>query len=708
MTGDDLNKRERSHGGAESADFRGGEGAESLKSGLSLALPLGGAAALIGLAVIFGWIFRVQFLVQPISNAVPMQFNTALAFALAGTALLVSNRRQAKIALVFGLAVFLTGFITLLQYITGSDFGIDELFMNAWVDTKTSSPGRMAPNTALSFAIFGLAAIPLSLRAVREKLQFASAIAGVLIAALGGIALCGYIFGIETAYGWGMYTRMAPLTAACFILLGSALTLAAKRRAEIALGERVFWLAPISSIGVFAGSVALWQALYVHLEDTDKSAAAIVFLSGVVMAALLGLAIRFGQQSRDQKTKLALLNVALEAKIAELEKTLEALRRAESEKSEFETAKLRAEVSFQAIIGASPMGMCLYELDGSDNLMLVHANPAASRIFGFDVSPLTGLQMDEAFPAMKGTELLEQYKNVARTGEPLRIEETIYEDENFTGAYDVYAFKTVGRRMCIMFMDVTERKKFAIERERLIRELEAKNAELERFTYTVSHDLRSPLITIKSFVGMIGQDAEKGRTDRMLDDLGRIASAADKMDNLLSELLELSRIGRIIGPTEKIDMNRLFRDVAELLDGRIRETGAKIEIGNGMPEVSGDKQRIMEVAQNLVDNALKFSAKTGAPLVKIGHEIRDGECVFFVSDNGPGIEPQYTEKVFGLFEKLSNESAGTGVGLALVKRIVEFHGGRVWVEPAPGGGAAFFFTLPLSSKDASFTEGTEK
>lgn len=708
MTGDDIQEAERVRAGTKSPDDGVSARPNLGRHEFALSALLGSAAALVGLSVIAGWIFHVRFLVQPIPGAVPMQFNTALGMLLIGLALIVAHRKSPWIFAALGAATALIGIATISQYAAGRSLGFDDLFVKAWITNGFTGPSAMAPNTAVCFLILGSALITMSLKLRGEKGYYYVALAGAIVSSLGGIALCGYIFGIETAYGWGMFTRMAPTTAFCFILLGAGIAHAAKIYGDKMAGGRVFWLASISAIAVFAGSVALWQALYVHLEDTDKSAAAIVFLAGIAMAALLGLAIRNGQITRDQKTRLALLNVALETKLAELEVTLEALRRAEGQKSIFETAKQLAEVSFLAIFRASPMGMCLYELDEADNLILIHANPAASRIFGFEVSHLTGLPMEEAFPAMKGTELLERYKSVAKTGEPLQIEETFYEDDNFAGAYDVHAFKTVARRMCIMFMDVTERRKFAVERERLIRELEAKNAELERFTYTVSHDLRSPLITIKSFVGMIGQDAEKGRIDRMQGDLGRIAAAADKMDNLLSELLELSRIGRIIGPTERIDMSALFRDVVELLDGRIRESDARVEIEDGMPDVFGDKQRIMEVAQNLIDNALKFSAETVAPLVKIGHETRDGETVFYVSDNGPGIEPQYREKVFGLFEKLSIDSAGTGVGLALVKRIVEFHGGRIWVEPPSGGGAAFYFTLPLTLQDTNFTKGTEK
>lgn len=234
-------------------------------------------------------------------------------------------------------------------------------------------------------------------------------------------------------------------------------------------------------------------------------------------------------------------------------------------------------------------------------------------------------------------------------------------------------------------------------RQNLISELEAKNAELERFTYTVSHDLKSPLFTIRGFLGYLEQDALAGNHARMRSDMQRITDATDKMQQLLNDLLELSRVGRLRNEAEYVAFEDLAREAVELVHGRIMERGVAVHIDSNMPVVYGDKPRLLEVVQNLVDNAAKFMGDQPNPRIEIGwNGEEDGKYIFCVRDNGMGISTEHHERIFGLFNKLDVKADGTGIGLALVKRIVEVHGGRIWVESEPGKGSAFYFTLPAS------------
>ena len=245
-------------------------------------------------------------------------------------------------------------------------------------------------------------------------------------------------------------------------------------------------------------------------------------------------------------------------------------------------------------------------------------------------------------------------------------------------------------------LELAERKRVEAERERVIKELESKNAELERFTYTVSNDLKSPLITIGGFIGLLEEDIRLGNADKFGKDLQRIREAKDKMHRLLNELLELSRIGRMMNIATDTPMAQIVEEALNLTRGRIMEKNIQVEVADELPTVHGDRPRLVEVLQNLIDNAAKFTAGQSDPHIQIGATQQGGETVFFVSDNGIGIEPVYQEKVFGLFDKLDPKSEGTGVGLALVKRIVEVHGGWIWVESAgTGRGSMFCFTLPV-------------
>jgi signal transduction histidine kinase/ABC-type amino acid transport substrate-binding protein len=241
----------------------------------------------------------------------------------------------------------------------------------------------------------------------------------------------------------------------------------------------------------------------------------------------------------------------------------------------------------------------------------------------------------------------------------------------------------------------------AADRERTLaeirdanRKLEAKNAELERFTYAVSHDLRSPLITIRGFLDHLERSAAAGRLDRFREDAARIEGAAARMDALLHDLLELSREGRALGAVSKVPMAAVARDAEALLRGPLRDRGVSLEIASDLPVVTGDRPRLLEVLQNLMENAIKFMGDQREPRIHVGFRIESANPVFLVADNGIGIEEKHREKIFQLFERLNPRAEGTGVGLALVKRIVEAHGGRIWVEsPASGPGSIFCFTL---------------
>jgi PAS domain S-box-containing protein len=236
------------------------------------------------------------------------------------------------------------------------------------------------------------------------------------------------------------------------------------------------------------------------------------------------------------------------------------------------------------------------------------------------------------------------------------------------------------------------------ERATLITELEGRNAELERFTYTVSHDLKSPLVTIRGFLGYIREDANSGDMERFEKDLNRIANAADKMQSLLNDLLELSRIGRIINAPEDIPFDQIVREALDLVIGPSEEDRVVVDLQENLPIIRGDHPRLVEVIQNLVSNAIKFMGDQPLPHIAIGLKEydKDGKPVFFVSDNGVGIEPQYHERIFGLFNRLDPSVNGTGIGLTLVRRIIEVHGGRIWVESELGKGSTFIFTLPLA------------
>ena len=253
-----------------------------------------------------------------------------------------------------------------------------------------------------------------------------------------------------------------------------------------------------------------------------------------------------------------------------------------------------------------------------------------------------------------------------------------------------------------MHIDVTEQKRAEEEREALIHELERRNAELERFTYTVSHDLKSPLVTIHGFLGMLEKDVAAGDAERVARDIRHIGRAATTMKELLNDLLELSRAGRLVHPSATIPMKELVDAALERVGGELEARGVTVDVPGDLPSLFGDRARLVEVFQNLLSNAVKFMGDQPRPHIEIGGQTTPGETLCFIRDNGIGIAPAYHEKIFDLFERLNVEMEGTGIGLTLVKRIIELHGGRVWVvSEGPGRGSTFCFALPTSGKDAA-------
>jgi signal transduction histidine kinase len=224
-------------------------------------------------------------------------------------------------------------------------------------------------------------------------------------------------------------------------------------------------------------------------------------------------------------------------------------------------------------------------------------------------------------------------------------------------------------------------------------ELSAANKELDSFAYSVSHDLRAPLRAVDGFALMLDEDYA-----RQLDDEGRrligvVRSSARRMSQLIDDLLEFSRLGRKELARERIDMAQVAREVA----AEIAPGAAAIEIAQ-LPAASGDRSLLRQVWVNLIGNAVKYSTKTQNPRVEVGARAEGPMTVYWVRDNGAGFDMKSAAKLFGVFQRLHRpeEFPGTGVGLAIVQRVVTRHGGRIWAEAEPGKGACFYFTLPAA------------
>jgi signal transduction histidine kinase len=202
-------------------------------------------------------------------------------------------------------------------------------------------------------------------------------------------------------------------------------------------------------------------------------------------------------------------------------------------------------------------------------------------------------------------------------------------------------------------------------------------------------------VTIKGFIGSIGRDLQDMKYERAQKDIVRVATAADKMYETLTGLLELAQIGRVVNRTEDVDLVQLAQEALATAHEQIQVRNVAVKIFPDLPIVHGDRIRLREIYENLIINATKYMGNQTEPIIEIGKRVTDNETTLFVKDNGMGIDPRYSSRIFNLFEKLDPNSDGTGIGLAIVKRIVENHGGKIWVESdGSGKGSTFCFTIP--------------
>lgn len=245
--------------------------------------------------------------------------------------------------------------------------------------------------------------------------------------------------------------------------------------------------------------------------------------------------------------------------------------------------------------------------------------------------------------------------------------------------------------------DVTGRREMEEALRRQTEALSRSNAELEAFAYVASHDLRQPLRTVNSYAALLERELGAAISDDAKEFLGFIRDGAKRMDRLVVDLLEYSRVGRNCAPFSPVATATTAQDAVANLNAALQESGGAVAISPDLPTVRGDESELLRLFQNLIGNAIKYRHPERPPQIAVTAEAQDDHLLFSVADNGIGVAPQHFERIFGIFQRLHGPAdgvEGTGVGLALCKKIVEHHGGRIWVESAPSEGCVFRFTLP--------------
>ncbi|MCA9241565.1 MAG: PAS domain S-box protein [Planctomycetales bacterium] len=242
-------------------------------------------------------------------------------------------------------------------------------------------------------------------------------------------------------------------------------------------------------------------------------------------------------------------------------------------------------------------------------------------------------------------------------------------------------------------VDITERKRLEQGLRESREALEQSNMELKQFAYIASHDLQTPLRTIAGFAQLLSDDFAEKLDDDARAYIGRIVSGCTRMQTLIDDLLAYSRVESRTRPFERVDMDEVLRDVASMLEADLAEVAGELR-RQPLPVVQGDRSQLTQLLMNLIGNGLKYHGEV-PPVINVSAEQADGHWVFAVRDNGIGIAEQHHDKIFEIFRRLHTQHKypGTGIGLAVCRRIVERHGGKIWAASKPGEGATFSFTL---------------
>jgi PAS domain S-box-containing protein len=369
-----------------------------------------------------------------------------------------------------------------------------------------------------------------------------------------------------------------------------------------------------------------------------------------------------------------------------------------TEKKQAENALIKAELRYRTLFERSPDGVAIYH---TKTLLPVEYNDKACQQLGYSRDEFSKLTMGEIEVGVDQERINERLAYIMDTGQATF--ETVYrtkEGRLLDVLVTIQAIMIDNQRMAFVLMrDITGMKLVEASLWRRTEELQRSNEELEQFAYVASHDLQEPLRMVSSFVKLLQRDY-KGRLDENADEYIFFAvDGVNRMYALINDLLDYSRVKTGGKEFLQTDMNQVLEEALSNLKLAIDNTKARIS-AEPLPTLEVDRGQMVELLQNLIGNAIKYRKPDEQPIIDIKAQRKTGDWIISVQDNGIGIAPQYHERIFGLFQRLHvwGEYEGTGIGLAIAKRIVERHGGHIWVESEPGIGSSFSFSIPVEKE----------
>lgn len=663
------------------------------------------ASLLVGVCVIVGWLADIDVLKRIRPGFAAMNPTTAGLFILAGASfrLLIaskpfpSGRAVGRVLATIILAAAVTRLIG--QFVPWAR--IDQVFLGGLLRAEPlGSRNGMARNTAAAFALLGIAL--LLLRPRGHPAYWIYAAITLVISTFASLALIAYFYGVSSFDGGITLADTAVHTAILLLLLSLALLAIRTDRGIGAIlisdhsgGRIARWLLPATVIIVVStGFLRLEAQRNGIFGDEFGGAFKAVFTVGLMTAMIWYAAAALNRVDRHHHAA---------------KKALEDTRTSLHESNEM----------LEAILDSAGDGIIVVDSQGR----VLHRNPAANRILGALPSGVPSLQttggpnlrlpdMVTPFPidrlalvgALQGVQVNDQEQFFASDQDQparwLSVSAQALRDRNPPAAIAV--IRDISHRKHNELLAASQRDVLEKMVELRTADLVRSNQELEQFAYVASHDLQEPLRMVGSFLQLL----ERRYKDRFDNDasefIGFAVDGAKRMKQLISDLLQFSRVDRSGAEFISVSPATILRNVITDYDVLIKETGAEVTADHLPASITADEGLIHQLLQNLVGNAIKFRSDA-PPKVRVYTFNRNGETVFAVSDNGIGISPEHFEQIFVIFQRLhvSDRYPGTGIGLAICKKIVERHGGRIWVESQPGSGSTFCFTLPTPVRSMS-------
>ncbi len=538
---------------------------------------------LIGGFMVIAWHSHSEWLWVTFPGLFQMKFNTSLAFIAGGAGMFAALRGHEDYARAAGGVLFFLGGVTLIQYIAGLNFHIDELLMKDYWHPDNPIRGRMSPSTAVSFICTGIVMIlaaserscPIPRLVTMESLS-------LVVLAISTAAIVGHLTSASFAYNWGSLARMSVHTAVGFAALATGMLALIWNRQNVRVARMPLWIPALLCF----------------------------FVLTLDLSTPLGLA---------------------------------------------------------AGVGYIPIIFCSLWFTQTYMTFVFAATTTALTVLGYFASPPGSV---------------ETWIGIGNRG------------------------LTIGALWFVATLVYLRRSGDLIS-QKYMEDLKRSNQELDDFAYIASHDLKEPLRGLFNHASFLLEDYKDKIDEDGVRRLNRLGKLCQRMELLINDLLYFSRLGRTDLAMQETDPNAVIVEIQQMMEQVLSERNARIVVPRALPQIVCDKVRVTEVFRNLITNSVKYNDKA-EPIVEVGFlesadtDVGPERNVFYVKDNGVGIEAQFHQEIFRIFKRLQNlsgaQETGTGVGLTFVKKIVERHDGRIWLESRPGQGTVFYFNLNCERK----------